>query len=45
MANGDIYFSNPAMDNVTSHFNNKKGIHMAHLNIRSLWNKFDLVRQ
>ena len=26
-------------------FNGKKGVHMAHLNIRSLWNKIDLVRQ
>ena len=26
-------------------FRNKKGVHTAHLNIRSMWNKFDVVRQ
>ena len=26
-------------------FSTKKGVHLAHLNIRSLWNKYDTVRQ
>ena len=26
-------------------FRDKKGVHLAHLNIRSLWNKIDVLRQ